>query len=38
MIQIHLSNFKIIILLNLSRTQWFEGQNIAELYAYFLEF
>ena len=37
MIQIHLSDSKILILLTLSRTVWLEGQHVDELYLYFLD-
>ena len=37
MIQIHLSDSKILILLTLSRTVWLEGQHVDELYLYYLD-
>jgi hypothetical protein len=37
MIQIHLSDSKILILLTLSRTVLLEGQHVDELYLYFLD-
>lgn len=38
MIQINLSDFKSVIFLTLSRTPWFEGQHIADLCIFFLDF
>ena len=37
MIQIHLSDSKILILLTLYRTEYLEGQHVDELYLYCLD-